>query len=67
MWIYGMEIFAVSHHSDKFSENRFCDKSEPLTLGHQATNFDETFLICNVISKDHVVKELHDFMGESPF
>ena len=76
MWLYGLEIFAVSHHSHKFSENSFCDKSEPLTLGHQATNFggfrhcdsgDETFLICHVISKDNVVKALHDFMGENPF
>ena len=47
-----------------------------LTLGHHAANFgdfrhcgsvDKTFLICHVISKDHVFKRLRVLWVEVPY
>ena len=54
MWLYGLK---------------------PVTLDHLGTNFvlfrdcgggDKTFFICHVISNDHVLKELCDFVGGAP-
>ena len=47
----------------------------PLTLGHHDATFggfshcgsgDEMFLMCHMISKDHVFKGLRDFIRENP-
>ena len=49
---------------------------EPLTVCHHASYFggfghcgsaDKMFLICEVISKEHVSKELYDSLGGSDF
>ena len=44
MWLYGWEPLTVSHHADNFDGFNHCGSG------------DNVFLICHVISKDHVFK-----------
>ena len=59
MGIYAREPFTVRHHASNFGGFRHCGSG------------NKTFLICEVIPKDHTYKELcdsmvgSDFMGDS--
>ena len=44
----------VCHHSDKYRDHK------------QYDNGDIKFLICHVISCEHMFKRLHEFMGGTP-
>ena len=53
-WLNGWESFQVSHHPSKFGGH-----------GHYGSG-NKIGLVCQVISRDHVIKELFDFMVWSP-
>ena len=46
-------LLAVSHHSDRFADNRYCDKS------------DLMFLTYHVVLRDHMFKGVCNFVGDS--
>ena len=54
MRIHHGEPLTVGHHDAKFGGFRYCGRG------------DKTFLNCYMISKDHVFKELPNFVGGSP-
>ena len=49
-----MRVYHVGHHDAKFGGFRYCGRG------------DKMFLICYMISKDHVFKGLPDFVGRTP-
>ena len=52
MWVCGWEFLIVCHHPSTFGGQRHCGSGD-------------MFLISHVISKDHVLKGLCDFIGGS--
>ena len=48
------DLLSASHHAAKFGNLRHCGSRK------------KTFLICHLISKTHMIKELYDFMRQSP-
>ena len=54
MRIYGWELLALCHHPDKFGDHRHCDTG------------DAMFLMCHVISCDHMFTGLYKVMSGSP-
>ena len=55
MWLYGWELLILGHYTATFSDFMHCGSR------------DKTFLICHVISKDHVLRGLCDFMCDFKF
>ena len=51
MWIHGWKALTLGYHTATFGGFR------------HSGNRDKIFLVCRVISKDHVFKGLCDFMG----
>ena len=54
MRIYGWELPALCHHPEKFGDHTHCDTG------------DAMFLICHVISRDHMFTGLYKVMSGSP-
>ena len=54
MEIYGSELLKICHHTGRSCEHKHCDSGEI------------AFLICHVISREHMSKRLCEFMGERP-
>ena len=54
MWLYGWEPLTLATHAANFGGFRHCGSG------------DKIFLICHVISKDHLFKGLRDIMGGNP-
>ena len=50
--IYRWEFLAVRHHPDKSFDHKHCESGD-------------MFLICQVTSREHMFKELCEFMGGS--
>ena len=54
MQTYGQEPIKANYHLVKFGGHRYCDSE------------GENVLVCDVISYDHLIKGLFDFIGKSP-
>ena len=53
MRVYGWQLLPLCHHPDKFCEHRHSDSGD-------------MFLICHMISHNHMFKGFCEFKGGSP-